>query len=96
MKADYQKIFQEQHEKTKIFMTTISVAQHILNNFLNNMTLFKLEAENCEKFDKNVLALYDEVIEEAESQIERLSSVKTLSQEEIKNSVYPKYVEKSE
>ena len=88
---DYQKLLSKEHEKNQFFRATIRAVHHILNNFLNNMTLFKLEAENCEEFDKNVLNLYDEVIESAQTQIQDLSSIHELTEEEIKNSVFPKF-----
>jgi hypothetical protein len=90
IKEDYQKILEQEAEKKEIFIATVAVMQHILNNFLNQMSLFKLEAEECENFDRTVLDLYDEVIDEADSQIKKLSAVHTLTQQEIENSVYKK------
>ncbi|MEN9461496.1 MAG: hypothetical protein RIS84_1516, partial [Pseudomonadota bacterium] len=90
IKEDYQKILEQEAEKKEIFVATVAVMQHILNNFLNQMALFKLEAEECEHFDRTVLDLYDEVIDEADSQIKKLSAVHTLTQQEIKDSVYKK------
>lgn len=90
IRADYQKMLEQEQEKKQIFIATVAVMQHILNNFLNQMSLFKMEAEECEHFDRTVLALYDEVIDEADSQIKKLSTVHTLTQEEIENAIYQK------
>lgn len=88
--CDYKKLIAKEHEKTQIFKATIRAVHHILNNFLNNMTLFKLEAESCDAFDKQVLEMYDEVINAAQTQIQDLSSIHELTEEKIKNSVFPK------
>ncbi|MEY3219805.1 MAG: hypothetical protein RIT27_1162 [Pseudomonadota bacterium] len=88
IRRDYQKLLAKETEKNKIFQATIRVVHHILNNFLNNMTLFKLEAENCDEFDKQVLGLYDEVISSAQTQLQTLSSVHDLTEEKIKNTVF--------
>lgn len=87
---DYQRLIAKENEKIQVFQATIRAVHHILNNFLNNMTLFKLEAENCEEFDKQVLELYDKVIDAAQTQIQDLSSIHELTEEKIKNSVFPK------
>jgi hypothetical protein len=90
IKEDYRKILEQENEKKEVFIATVTVMQHILNNFLNQMSLFKLEAEECENFDRTVLDLYDDVINEADSQIKKLSAVHTLTQQEIEDSVYKK------
>jgi len=87
---DYQTLRLKEQEKNQIFRATIKAVHHILNNFLNNMTLFKLEAENCDEFDKQVLVLYDEVILSAQTQLQTLSSIHELTEEQIKNSVFHK------
>ncbi len=87
---DYKKLIAKENEKFKIFQATILAVHHILNNFLNNMTLFKLEAESCDTFDKQVLEMYDEVINSAQTQIQDLSSIRELTEEKIKGAVFPK------
>lgn len=87
---DYRRLIVKEQEKTDIFQATMRAVHHILNNFLNNMILFRFEAENCNEFDKKVLDIYDEVIKSAQTQIESLSSVQELTEEKIKNSVYNK------
>jgi hypothetical protein len=87
---DYQRLIAKENEKIQIFQATIRAVHHILNNFLNNMTLFKLEAESCVAFDEQVLDMYDDVINAAQTQIQDLSSIHELTEEKIKNSVFPK------
>jgi hypothetical protein len=78
-----------QYEKCMIFHSTVTAMHHILNNFLNQMQLFKIEASENKAFDKEILELYDEVIHEASEQIQRLSEIKVPTEELIKEAVYP-------
>ena len=80
----------KEKEKQTIFTATVSMTQHILNNLLNQMQLFQLEAERTKGFDDEVKSLIGESIKEGEVLVERLSSVKELSEDAIRNSVYPK------
>ncbi len=77
-------------EKFKIYSAMMSSTQHILNNFLNQMQLFKLTAEDTPKFNKEVLALYDEIIDDAEMQIKALGNVNHISELSIHEAVAPK------
>jgi|WetSurMetagenome_2_1015567.scaffolds.fasta_scaffold17386_3 hypothetical protein len=86
---DYQKLIIKEQEKIDIFRATIQAVHHILNNFLNSMILFRFEAENCEAFDKQILEIYDNVIDSAQIQLQHLSSVHELTEEQIKKSVFP-------
>ncbi|MEH6347850.1 MAG: hypothetical protein V7785_22330 [Bermanella sp.] len=77
-------------EKLKIYSAMMSSTQHILNNFLNQMQLFKLTAEDTPKFNPEVLALYDEIIDEASMQITALGNVHHIDEIAIQEAVAPK------
>jgi len=79
-----------EREKVKVYQAMISSSHHILNNFLNQMQLFKITAENTPGFDKNVLGLYDRIMHEATEQIKALSNVSEVNEKHIKESVMPK------
>lgn len=85
--CEYKKVQKKEQEKSQIFCATISAVQHVLNNFLNQMMLFKLEAENSQDFDKGVLNIYDKVIDEAAEKVDSLSSVNELTEKKIIDSV---------
>jgi hypothetical protein len=87
--CDHQKKLAQEREKREIFEATMAAVQHILNNFLNNMLLFKMAAEDSKDFDQDTLKLYDEVIQEAENQIKVLSSTQELTKKQIHQSIYP-------
>ncbi len=90
--ADYQtkKILQKEKEKAKVFYATIHATHHILHNFLNKMQLFQVEAEKSVDFDKELLALFAQVIAGTVDQLEKLESISSISEEKIKESLFPK------
>jgi hypothetical protein len=77
-------------EKQEIYLSMTQAAHHILNNLLNQLQLFKLEAEKSQDFDKEILQLFDGVANEASGLIHQLSNVSQLTKESIKESVVPK------
>ena len=79
-----------EQEKLKVYRAMISSSHHILNNFLNQMQLFKITAENTPGFDRDVLGLYDRIMKEATEQIKALSNVSEVSEKHIQESVMPK------
>lgn len=78
-----------EHEKVKIYTAMLSSTHHILNNFLNHMQLFKVEAEDTPTFDSEILSMYDETIKDVSSQIEALSSITEINEDSISYSVKP-------
>ena len=77
-------------EKVKVYTAMLSSTQHVVNNFLNKMQLFRISAEETEGFPPDVLELYDEIIDEAMQQIKALSSIAEIDEASILDSVAPK------
>jgi len=75
--ADYHthKIEKKDAEKFEVYATMLRATHHILNNFLHNMLLFRNEAENSKDFDRDILKLYDQVIEDTTGQIKNLENI---------------------
>jgi len=76
-------------EKARIYRAMLRSIHHVLNNFLNNMILFKIAADKTPGFPEDVLALFDEIIADAEAQIESLSSVESIDPHTKEESVVP-------
>ena len=94
-RAEREKLYAEQQalreaESREIYLSMVHAAHHILNNLLNQLQLFKIEAESHENFDTETLNLFDVSIAEARELILRLSSVTQLTKEAIAESVAPK------
>lgn len=81
---------QAEHEKQELYLSMTHAAQHVLNNLLNQLQLFKLAADRSSDFDRNILDLYDGMTREANQLIARLSSVTELNQKNIRESVAPR------
>ncbi len=77
-------------EKIKVYKAMVFSTHHILNNFLNQMFLFKVEADNTEGFPTETLDLYDQIIRETKAQIEELSNLDEISEAAIFKSVKSK------
>ena len=76
-----------ENEKLKIYQAMVWSSQHVLNNFLNQMMLFKLTADDTPNFDPKILLMFDEILHDAEERIEALSNIAILEENEIRNSV---------
>jgi len=79
-----------ENEKLKIYQAMLFGIHHILNNFLNQMQLFKMTAEMSPAFDREILALYDQVIEETTTQIDAIGNVAQIDEEAIRDVVLPR------
>ena len=86
---------QKQLEAARIYNSMSYAGRHIINNLLNQMQLFKMEALKCNEFDANVIKMYDESINEASDLIKRLSQVENITEDNIWASVKPRSTRKS-
>ena len=89
--ADYhtRRILKKDEEKKEVFKAMVAASHHILNNFLANMTLFRSAAEESRDFDQEILALYDEVIDDAASQVRRLVDIQEPDRTKIEKRYKP-------
>jgi len=86
----HQKDRKVEAEKVKVYKAMASSTHHILNNFLHQMQLFKMTADNTPGFDPRILQLYNTIINEATQQIEALSSISEINETAIQKSVMPR------
>lgn len=78
-----------EREKYKIYNAMLNSIHHILNNFINQSLIVKLEAENSKDFNKEVITIYEEIIDEATKLTKSLESVKSIDEDSITDSVKP-------
>lgn len=90
MRRDYARIVAQEEEKRRLFVSTMRAVQHILNNFLQSMSIFTHEAKNTPGFRPEALELFDKVIYSTRDEIVKLSSLEQPSEEAIKRTVYPR------
>ena len=90
--ADYytNKILQKDKEKNEVYATMLHATQHILNNFLQSMLLFRHVAEKSKDIDPEILKLYDQTIDDAAAQVENLKDIQDPSKDSIEERFIPK------
>ena len=77
------KLIRKERDKYQVYESMLNASHHIINNFLNQMMLFRLEAEEHENFDKDILQIYDKIIDKATKQLKALENLPDLSQSSI-------------
>ncbi len=73
--------------KRNIYKAMLSSSHHILNNFIYQMDIFKITAEDTPGFDVKVLAFYEDIILNASEQINSLSNLSSIDEFSIRTSV---------
>lgn len=86
---------EKQVEALKIYNSMMMATHHILNNLVNQLQLFKIEAMRCGDFDADILKHYDVVIHEAGDLIKKLSHIEHVTGANIWASVDPKIIKAS-
>jgi hypothetical protein len=77
-------------EKRDVYVATVRSTQHILNNLLNQLQLAFLDLEKEHCLESETRKLLEKSIREGKEQVERLSSVSSISSESIEESVRPR------
>ena len=68
-------------QRLKIFRATMTTVQDIVNNFLSNMMLIRLEAED--RLSEETLALFDQLIQDAATELKLLGDLETIREKEM-------------
>ena len=76
-------------DKVVVYQTMLGATNHILKNYLQKMIVFREEAENSKDFNKDVLKLYDQMIDETLAQIRNLENIQEPSKANIEGRYRP-------
>lgn len=82
------KLKEQQAEKDAVFRKTLEGSHHILLNYLNNMQLVTMEAEECPGFSRETLKIAREASQKAEIELKRLDTITTITPEQIDSTIY--------
>jgi len=83
------KIQEKEQDKLRAYQATVAASNHILNNYLQQMLLFKLESMKCEDFSSEMLELFDQTMNEATTELRKLNSLTEVNEGAIRKAVYP-------
>lgn len=84
------KLREKEQDKLRVFQATVAASNHILNNYLQQMLFFKLEAMKCEDFSAEILKLFDQTMDSTTAEIRKLESLNDVTESSIHKAVYPK------
>ncbi|MDH7446694.1 hypothetical protein [Aquimarina sp. 2201CG14-23] len=76
-----------ENAKLNIYKAMLSSSHHILNNFIYQMDIFKITAEDTPGFDAKILAFYEDIISNTSHQIYSLSNLPSIDEYSIRTSV---------
>ena len=79
----------QHREKQNIYHATVLSTQHILNNFLNQLSIVDIEIKKNPTFDENVKHKFKAMKQQAKELVEKLSSIEDINADSIKQSVHP-------
>ena len=80
----------KEDEKRQIFIATVSSTQHILNNLLNQIHVVFLKMDDEYRVDAETRDMLKQSLRDAQAQVQKLSSVRELDEDVIRESVAPK------
>lgn len=78
----------KEQEKRILFAETVRASHHILNNLLNQMSYYKLLAEESHDFNQAELEKFDHMMSDAKAQILALERIESLTEEHFQK-LYP-------
>lgn len=76
-----------QEERVKVLRATMRTVQDIVNNFLNNLQLFQLEAEEKNALEPESLVLLDSIIQDTATKLKKLGDLKSTPEKQIAGGV---------
>jgi hypothetical protein len=74
-------------EMIQTYKATLRASHQVLNNLLNQMEYFKIEAKNCNDFNKETLEFLDQSSNKAIELIHKLSVVNETNEDQIEKSI---------
>lgn len=83
IKRHFEQMAKKEQEKREVFLASVRSSQHILNNFLNFMLGFHMDAEESNAVSPEALQQCEEVIFETKAKLTQLGSIAEPDRKEI-------------
>lgn len=80
----------DEEQKAEVYKAMTRSAQHVLNNFLNQVQLLRMAVEDAQAVSPDIIEEFDASYEEAVNSVKSLSSVSEMTPEAIWKSVAPR------
>ena len=87
-KRSFNEALAKDRENHSVFKKTVEGVYHILRNYLNQMQLVTMEAERCNDFDKEIVAMSKDISEQALGELQKLDEIDTITPDRIESVVY--------
>ncbi len=84
-----------QEERLKVLRATMRTVHDIVNNFLNNLQLFQLEAEEKNALEPESLALMDSIIRDTTAKLKKLSDLDSIPEKQMAGGIGIDYEQSS-
>ncbi len=84
-----------QEERLKVFQATMRTVNDIVNNFLNNLQLFRLEAEEKNALEPESLELMDSIIRDTTTKLRKLGDLDSTPEKQMAGGIGIDYEESS-
>jgi len=82
-------------ERLKVLQATMRTVNDIVNNFMNNVQLFRLIAEKKNALDPEELALMDSIIQETATKLKKLGDLDSTPEKQMAGGIVIDYEESS-
>lgn len=86
------KLLAKEEEKRQIYLTSVAMSYHMVNDLLNNMQLFMLRAKEQNLLDTQDQVLFEQIIEENKAQLNALATLDEISVQAIRDAILSKQV----
>jgi len=84
------RLIRKGQEKLEVFQSTVLAIQHVLNNYLHKMQIYRSKIKKCDNISEQDITHFNELVKEATASIKKLSKVTTIEPKEIIKSVDPR------
>jgi flagellar biosynthesis/type III secretory pathway M-ring protein FliF/YscJ len=88
MRQAFRRLEAEQRKRAALFRKTVEGANHILRNYLNQMQIVTMEAEQSRDFDPEMIKIARRISEEAAGELTKLEEVTTFTSDHVAAVVY--------